>query len=124
MDINELLKTAQEHLKAGNLEEAVHAYNRVIAADMNNREANERLAELYLLLAEKENMKAHAFRRLALTCYRRVIELTPSDMQAHERLIKTAGRLGILDDLLSEYKKKLENEKNAELSAVYGKCIR
>lgn len=123
MDIPQLLEKGKHEYLSGKLEDAIHTLNRVIKVESTNVEANRNLLDIHLKLANNDTENSSVHFRLAMVSLRRLIEKDPLDFSLHEKLIELSLNLNILDELISEYRKKLDKEKDPHLRSVYEKCI-
>jgi tetratricopeptide (TPR) repeat protein len=85
-------------------EQAISEYRKSIEANAKDPDLYVRLARAYERKGAQEN--ARAFLLLAADNFRKAISLDPAYADAHDGLVGLGLKLGALDDLVAEYKRK------------------
>lgn len=100
-------------------EEKIHHYQQILKSEPENREAYLQLGIAFDSKAGKDN--APAFLTLAIDRFRHAIKLDPGDESAHDLLISSAAKKGILHELVTEYREKSSRDPD---NLIFKNCIK
>ncbi len=100
-------------------EEKIHHYQQILKSDPQNKEACLGLGIALDLKSEKD--KEPVFLVSAMSRFRDVIKLDPANESAHDHLICSAAKKGVLDGLAKEYREKSNQEPN---NPIFKNCLK
>ncbi|MDA3793447.1 MAG: hypothetical protein PF545_07350 [Elusimicrobia bacterium] len=97
-------------LKDKDYKSAIREFKKAIRVEKTSPGAHFYLSRAYLKYGLKE--KEPTFYRLADDAVRYAIRIDPYELKYHDSLIEISAKLGKLDELSTEYNKKMEKAKN------------
>ncbi len=100
-------------------EEKIHHFQQILKSDPENKEACLGLGIALDLKSEKD--KEPVFLVSAMSRFRQVIKLDPANESAHDHLICSVAKKGVLDELAREYREKLNQNPN---NPIFKNCLK